>query len=226
MYRVIIPGTFAIGEFKSSSLGPHLIRKLVDQFSASPRCSEIVLEDSIIESKDNPKATSFKRFESSGEWKELLNLIITHDISHFKHIPLKNTDSVVHFSSISQHNKISTHVQNISSLYPLSRISVFEYGRIMNSDAGAPELAGRRFADKAKDLSYPLLSQFLHARYREIEAKHLAQAVRLNYETCERMLITPSDLYTFLAEYADPHQKIEYLNFVDCMKIIGLEEKI
>lgn len=197
MYRVIIPGTFTIGEFKSSSLGPHLIRKLVDQFTASRRCSEIVLEDCIIEGKDNPKATSLKKFESSGEWKELLNLIITHDISYFKHIPLKNTDSVVHLSPISQHNKISTHFRNLSSLYPQSRISVFEYGRIMNSDAGAPALAGRRFTDKAKDLSYPLLSQFLHARYREIEAKHLAQAVRLNYETCERMLIAPPDPYFF-----------------------------
>jgi hypothetical protein len=187
MYRVIIPGRFTIGDLRNSSVPKHFARKLIQQFGASQRCSEIILDESALEFAESNKAKALCKFESSGEFGDLKNVVIVYDRSHFKSVPLHNTESIVVLSAITQSKRISQDILSLSSLYPQTRISEFRYSRILSSDAAAADLVARPLVEKMKDVSYPILSQFLPARYREIDAKHLAQAVRLNFETCERM---------------------------------------
>jgi hypothetical protein len=187
MYRVIIPGRFTIGDLRNSSVPKHFARKLIQQFGASQRCIEIIVDEPALEFTESNKAKALSKFESSGEFGDLKNVVIVYDRSHFKSVPLQNTESIVVLSAIWQSKRTSQDILSLSSLYPQTRISEFQYSRILNSDAAAADLVARPLVEKMKDVSYPILSQFLTARYREIDAKHLAQAVRLNFETCERM---------------------------------------
>ena len=92
------------------------------------------------------------------------------------------------------------------------RISAYRVGMILPSAVkGEKSHFVPSRMETVKEAAYPILSQFLPADYREIESKHLALAMRLNYETCE-------------PDYKS--EKVEMLSFVDCMKIIGLEDKI
>jgi hypothetical protein len=94
------------------------------------------------------------------------------------------------------------------------RITSFRVGRVLPwfkmGDKGDPAFSQSK-REQIEDTAFSIGSQFLPAKYREIESKDLALAIRLNYETCEPEL---------------NENGVEELNFEDCMKIIGLEDKI
>ncbi len=121
---------------------------------------------------------------------------------------------------------ISQKIEEIEAQYPDARISVFKCGRILDRDDSGHGQVRRDYTENVVDTVYPILSQFLPARYREIDSKHLAQAIRLNFETCNRMYSHVQIYNHSVAIYPDPSRKVEYLDFVDCMKIIGLEDRI
>ena len=104
--------------------------------------------------------------------------------------------------------------QDLKKAHPGIRISSFRVGRVLpwlrKGDSDDPAFIQSR-GEKWQDSAYAIGSQFLPARFREIESKDLALAIRLNFETCE-------------PEYTA--EGVEELNFVDCMKIIGSEDKI
>ena len=84
--------------------------------------------------------------------------------------------------------KLNATVDGLAAKFPDARISVFQCGRIIPTDADLTEGTNRGWKETILDDTYRIVSQFLPTKYREIEPRHLAQAIRLNYETCERML--------------------------------------
>ncbi len=212
MFRAIIPGQLLRGT-RSTSVPHHLTEKLLQQFSASPYCSEILVPESNgLMFGNSPKIVPVSDISDHPNTNRLQTLVIGSgsDIEHPRDdVPL----SLVILSSIFGSNGKTPALQELSKKFPAARISVFRYSRILCSDAGSDIMKARELKDVCLDSGYPIFSQFLPARYREIEASHLAQAIRLNYETCE-----PS--------YCESMKNVEFLDFVDCMKIIGLDEKI
>ncbi len=209
----MIPGQLRRGSL-SLSVPHHFTEKLIQQFSASAQCAEIFVDKSVDVSATNfPKVVPISNFNEYSRPDRLPNLVIgsCEVLSEFNS-SIQNPSFVL-LSPIFGSKGSGKMVEELSSRFPDSRISVFKHSRILCSDASPSFIKGRSYKDITLDTSYPILSQFLPARYREIEASHLAQAIRLNYETCE-----PS--------YSESLKNVEYLDFVDCMKIIGLEEKI
>ena len=213
MFRAIIPGQLRRGSL-SLSVPRHFTEKLIQQFSASAQCAEIFVDNSFQVSATNfPKVVPISNVNDYSRPDRLPNLVIgSCEVVSGLNRSIPNPSFVL-LSPIFGSKDSGKMVEELSSRFPDSRISVFKHGRILCSDAAPSFLKGRSYLDLALDTSYPIHSQFLPARYREIEASHLAQAIRLNYETCE-----PS--------YSESLKNVEYLDFVDCMKIIGLEEKI
>lgn len=78
----------------------------------------------------------------------------------------------------------------ISQLAPACRISIFRIGRVyMNEDKDTDIDSDFYFnRNRILDTAYSYMSQFLPVRFREISSIHLAQSIRLNYDTCEGML--------------------------------------
>ena len=209
MYRAIIPGHILQGGI-STSIPHHLTEKLLTQFSASSRCSSIFIDPAAGFSVDKFPKVKESNSDLSDGTKAFA--ICTED-DNLGTFVSDQVFSIAVLSPFFRSTKLNQALENWTASFPEARISVFKYGRILSSDADPSFLKGRKIPDMLADKSYPIMSQFLPARYRELEARHLAQAIRLNLETCE-------------PEYRDPLQKVEYLDFTDCMKIIGLEDKI
>ena len=98
-------------------------------------------------------------------------------------------------------------IDSIIRINPDARVSAFRVGYVLGEE---PKEA---LAATIVDRAYSVASQFLPTDYREISASHLALAMRLNYETCE-------------PQYREGSGKVESITFADCMKIIGLEDRI
>lgn len=216
MYRALI-GT-ASSELFNASRNENLYRCLLRQLIHSP------LTDSVTALSQSPDESILKDFGSNPKFRR-----IDGDVDSSVDLPsalfLLNGESELG----SARNARLDHICLISSIFtkfpgareegfldqlreknPGARISVFRIGRVL-----AVEGEGRFDSEVLMDKAYEVGSQFLPAKYREISANHLAQAMRLNYETC-----TPD------YKKGDGSENIELLSFVDCMKILGLEERI
>ena len=213
MYRAII-----------SSIGPtagrpiyQFRKELLNQFLNSPMCSSVVvlrdpvMLDESLKSINNQKLTvceSLREVERDG----VLNKLIVPEELKETISDLEFLDAVTALSSIYKNHDYKREIlRKIHSIQPNKRLSLFRLGYMTQSnDVGLDCVPVTNIA-KVVERCYPVASQFLPARFREISPQHLALAVRLNFETCE---FSPSE------------DGIEQLDFVDCMKIIGLEERI
>jgi hypothetical protein len=195
--------------------------ELIKQFKFSPLCREVFVEkDPVIFDHALRNIPSDKVHEFSEDLHSLdsgtRNIGIFMDGANCNPGGLHKFDSLVFVKSIySQKLGVcESEIINKSRVeYPALRVSVFKIGRIIPDNLGeeASSLLPKSKADVVMDNLYPIYSQFLPARFREISPRDLAQAVRLNYETCEVM---------------NGPEGIEELHYVDCMKIIGLDDRI
>ncbi len=192
--------------------------ELVKQFINSPLCSrvlvhrdEAILDDSYTKLQ-NQKMTILESIEGN-------NASDCRSIVVFPHLPVilstkdLSLDRIVTVESIFKKSNQGTAyvIKNAEHSANRQNASVFQVGYISPCDGPHPVDVPLTAVENLYDQLYPIACQFLPARFRNIQAHHLAQAIRLNYETCEFMAGS---------------EGIEALNYVDCMKVIGLEERI
>ena len=203
----------------------------MDQFNASAGCSAVFTDlsgmNQSAELKIPKKAESIDVFECS----DPTSTVLVSDLSSgIRDVTGSNIQSIALIAPIlgkeSRDKSLDSVVNSWAARAPDARISVFQIGRIIPSSSNLNTGESQTRLEIIQDNLYPILSQFLPVKYREIEPAHLAQAIRLNYETCERMSLSPPYTYLSAAEYLDKTKKVEYLTFADCMKIIGLEDRI
>lgn len=216
MYRALI-GT-ASSELFNASTDQKLYRCLLRQLLHSP------LTDSVTPLSPSLDETILKNFGSNPKFRR-----INGDVDSSVDLPSALFLLTGESEEGLPKNARLDHICMISSIFrkfprpreerfldllrennPGARISVFRISRVLG-DQGTSWFDSDVMMDKA----YEVGSQFLPAKYREISANHLAQAMRLNYETC-----TPN------FKEGDGSENVELLSFVDCMKILGLEERI
>lgn len=183
-----------------------LVTRLLEQFSSSPICSDVFLEKSLMERipvTDNSlkrKIHEIKTLSKSSEQPALV-LLPDHDSAVPDRNSILHVDGIVvltsAFGSSAPARKLNSTVESLAQKFPEARISVFECGRIIPNDSDLTGEEKRNWKETVLDDSYRIVSQFLPTKYREIGPRHLAQAIRLNYETCERML-NPDLFYTTL----------------------------
>ena len=217
MYRAIIAST---REVPSRSF-KQLRKELVTQFRFSPLCEKVLVEKDRVVLDDDLKNLTSDKVEIFTDLSEL-KLENTKSIGI---IPstlgsnigvLGQLDSIILIKSIYTKEIDPCEAETIAKLRvrnPELRASVFAIGRIIQDLPADESLMSLPMSkmEIVQDNLYPIYSQFLPARFREISPRNLAQAIRLNYETCE------------ISNHADG---IEKLNYVDCMKIIGLDDRI
>jgi len=214
MYRAVVT---AIGPNANKSI--HQLRKeLVKQFLNSPACASVVLQrdavllDTSFEALNNPKLTVS---DSLGDIAEdsLKNLmIVPYGLQTAIGFKPETLDALTAVGTIFKNNDYNMELlREVSRHHSKKRLSLFRCGHIVQEDDIDMDCVPVSHAEKLYEHFYTIGSQFLPARFRQISPKHLALAIRLNFETCE---FSPCD------------SGIEELDFVDCMKIIGLEERI
>ena len=197
-----------------------LRRDLINQFRHSPLCAEVLVAKDEVDVCDDMDTLLGEKVKYLTNYNELKGAQLTSVIVGLGGSLSQEMDGV----PVSSYSYVSTIFQKFPSVKekelfeslrrgsPDVRISAYRVGMVLPSAVKgekSPFVASRM--ETVKEATYPILSQFLPADYREIESKHLALAMRLNYETCE-------------PDYKSG--KVEMLSFVDCMKIIGLEDKI
>ena len=213
MYRAII-----------ASVHPNATRsiyqlrgELINQFVNSPLCSSVMIKrdpvilDETIKNLKHQKIIMSESTENSTQ-DTVRNLLIVPDVCDFPDAELSDIDSVVTFGSLyKSKQKHEEKLKLIRELNPGVRRTVFSTGHVtLLGDEPMTNIPSSSF-ETLINILYPIGSQFLPARFREINPNHLALAVRLNYETCE---------------FAADSDGIERLDYVDCMKIIGLDDRI
>ena len=216
MYRAVIASNLVKRSTISDLTLAVLRRELVQQFVASPMCSEVVVERSDVDSLIPLNTPAHAKLSSITAYSALpktgaRDLIVNVGFGVSPRLDAAQIDHLVLVTSIFSKRQIDTVRQHLSGNPP---ISVFQTGRViptLSLDKGTDISSLRPRRQVVEDAMYPIMSQFLPSRFREIQSKNLAQAIRLNYETCA-------------GEYNAAN--VEYLDFVDCMKIIGLEDKI
>jgi hypothetical protein len=221
MYRAVIVSKPTKNSKIRALTATLLKRDLVRQFVASPMCSSVAVD--IVDTnhpnlKSKLQDSKIVRFSSYSDLAQSSapNLLVNIGGNLPEDFEVDQVDRLVLVSSIFNRPDIDALRRRLKGLVagkPVP-VSVFETGHILPSfskEDAVEETGMRSKKDVVGDAVYSIGSQFLSAKYREIQSKHLAQAIRLNYETCE-------------GEF--DANNVEYLNFVDCMKVIGLEEKI
>ena len=192
-------------------------RLLVNQFLNSsiassvsvypPEADKIFLEDFA----ENPKLMNLE--SSSLELIETKQALFLTSADLISPDTQSGLDHVAFISSIFQKfpsAKEEEFLRQVRARSPKARVTAFRLGRIVSAETGSRSLTN---IDLIMDKAYELGSQFMPAKYREISAGDLAQAMRLNYETCA-------------PEYLKQGEFVETVDFVDCMKILGLEDRI
>ncbi len=223
-YRAIISN---IGKSAHAPELVHLRRSLVQQFTHSPFCSRILIqrseEDLSVEVLLREIPGKSDGFTSTKDIyipdihpNDLVVQLpfstpIEFDGECMKRITSWNIVQPIRTSFPNSSQAVI--IQNLTGLAPHVRITAFRYGRLclsnqISKDAYNGSLSSKRIAD----LFYSIYSDFLPVKYRAILTENLAQAIRLNYETC---------IADNLAS-----EKIEDLNFEHFMRIIGLEDRI
>lgn len=195
MYRLVLSPAVNSHSPVRPSLFP-LVARVVEQFGSSAMCSEVFLEEALMAKlpvKDNSLKRKIHDIKTVTKPSEKPALVLLAD--HFRILPdresLLHVDGIVvltsAFGSPVAGRKLNSTVESLALKFPEARISVFHCGRIIPTDADLVREQKRSWKEAVLDDSYRILSQFLPTKYREIEPRHLAQAIRLNYETCARM---------------------------------------
>lgn len=193
MYRALIS---SVGSCPSRELLA-LQRSIVDQFRHSPYCSTVLVEGDAPHEplsdearhkveynvhderlRDSTSArTVVVQFSGQSELSKLLRDV--------------KVDSWNEVQPIRDPYPTSYQIQNLTTLRklnPVVRFSVFRFGRLVLpvTERKSPLKDG---LDRMTlmDSLYSIYAQFLPVRYRELPSDQLAQAVRLNYETCAGM---------------------------------------
>jgi hypothetical protein len=196
MYRVIVNSNFP--SLFSSKLGrAALLKGVVDQFNVSAACS-IVFTDfiDITQSADIKVPSKTKAIESFHYADPTPTVLIADLNSDIFDVGVSKIESIALIAPLlgkeSREKTLDSLVNSWVTRAPDARISVFQIGRIIPSSADLKGAEPQTRLEVIQDNLYPILSQFLPVKYREIEPAHLAQAIRLNYETCERMSLSSS----------------------------------
>lgn len=218
MYRAIIASLPS-----SSAIGIKALRRdLIEQFAHSPLCSGVLVQREETLLSDPAKRISSSKVQAFEDFGQLPvsdppQLLVGFGPMYPYPVNSLNLAGFCHvgsllrrFPSIDESNLYSDLKRRNVGV----RITSFRVGRVLprfkKEDKDDPEFAQSK-REQIEDTAFSIGSQFLPAKYREIESKDLALAIRLNFETCE----------------PDFNQNgVEEINFVDCMKIIGLEDKI
>lgn len=213
MYRVVIASV----QPSASRQIYQLRAELIKQFLHSPLCSTVVVKRNPVildETLQNIKHEKLRTVESMQGMitGDVRNLFVAPHVLEVQGDDLSHAHSVVVFDSIFRPNEeVKKQLQVLSRRQPSVRPSIFLTGHIAPQEDDNITNIPSSVLERVTNFMYPIGSQFLSARCREIEPKHLALAVRLNYETCESSAGLDG---------------IEELDYVDCMKIIGLDERI
>lgn len=191
--------------------GP-LSQKLIWQLLMSPTCAEILCQ--------GPVPT----FE--GVSKDVLKKLKKLNFASLKNVDKAFCGKPVDFASVEDseflHNANILRVSHLSLIMP--RGSHSKAAEIRRSLGGIERLsyfAPQRVTgscetrvQKLVQAVYPVVSQFLPSRYREISVEHLSLAMRLNAELCIPVKSNPGDTH------------LEVLMYSDCMQVIGRDDKI
>jgi hypothetical protein len=213
MYRAIIASV----QPSASRQIYQLRAELIKQFVYSPLCTTVLVKrDPVIldEALQNIKHGKLRTVDAIEPMMagDIRNLVVVPHVIDDLRDELCRADSVVVFDSIFRPNKqIIKQLPIRSDRQSSVRSSVFLTGHLSPQEDNTMTNIPSTSMEKVSNFVYPIGSQFLPARFREIQPQHLALAVRLNYETCE---------------FSAGPDGFEELDFVDCMKIIGLDERI
>lgn len=211
MYRAIIT---SIGPTAERSVY-QLRKELINQFINSPMCESVVINrdpvilDRSLDAVKNPKLTVSATLEDLSSDNIRNFLVIPHERQ--ANLEIKNLDGVTAIGSLFRKSDDLKGLLSGRIDQADTRLSFFRVGHVMHDEDPSFDCIPVSNTAKLREHLYPIASQFLPARFREISPKHLALAVRLNFETCE---------------FTAGTNGVEELDFVDCMKIIGLEECI
>ena len=219
MYRAIVG---SIGDKPNAAL-KELRLELVKQFRFSPLCANLyVQEDPIIfdTSFADQIGGKVKYYDESNKNifgdKPVFGIIPNSEDLMHNELVSRRMGSIAFLSSIYMNRAtpdLSEIVKTLRVSSPDARITSFNIGRLIRSESDNKNTYScpRSRTEILCDSIYPIYSQFVPSRYREITPKDLALAIRMNYETCEIM---------------NGNNGAEELNYVDCMKIIGLDDRI
>lgn len=112
-----------------------------------------------------------------------------------------------HTSSRAESARKHAEIADLFASAGFQRLSIFRPSLISRDGVAIPaEDAG--MAEKVYSTAFPIARQFMSSSYREVSLDDIVLAMRLNTELC------------------DSPDKVEKLDFIDMMKIIGKEDTI
>lgn len=235
MYRAIISTTG--GNAKNFKL-EELRKALVRQFIHSPFTPTIAVEvnqaDSPMESLIAAHPSRIQTFSSISELEtqDMRNIVIQlsegatlWEQARGLSVASWNFVAPIHARSPGLGHAELAH--DIHKADPGIRICDFQYGRLILPDRVKVDYyKGKMDLDQLKDTAYSIYSQFLPTRYREINTDELAQAIRLNFETCAGMTTIHYILHVHSIGDTKDARGVETMSFEDCMQIIGRDDRI
>ena len=193
-----------------------LRKELIKQFENSPLCQSVIIQRDPVLLDKSVELVSNAKSKVSDSWqqvnKDLLKTFLISPEGLRDTLELEGVDNVAVVGSIfktKDYKKIL--LPGTPKHKPSQHVSIFGVSYLIEEDDRSLDHIPAGNAEKFYKHIYPIASQFLPARFREITPKHLALAIRLNFETCE---------------FSPTEDGIEELDYVDCMKIIGLDERI
>ena len=193
MYRALI----SPGRNLTPALTQSLTSQLVKQFENSPLCSSVLVEVNKLSNEESlsrrgPKFGWYTPSDLELEAGSKTLMICVGGIIS-PGVWGNHLDSLSFISSLFRKfpsTSESTAIAQLAAIAPTCRISAFRLGWLLQQepsfDAWKRSSYGRQ---GILDAAYSAASQFLPTNWREINTSNLALAIRLNYETCERMLI-------------------------------------
>jgi len=218
MYRAIVG---SIGDTPNAAL-KELRLELVKQFRFSPLCANLYIQkdpiilDTNFADQIGGKVEYYESNKNIFGQKPVFAIIPNSNGLMQNELAARRMDSIAFLSSIYMNRAtpdLSEIVKTLRVSSPDARITSFNIGRLIRSESDNKNTYScpRSRTEILCDSIYPIYSQFVPSRYREITPKDLALAIRMNYETCQ---------------IVNGNNGAEELNYVDCMKIIGLDDKI